>query len=429
MRKHAVVMSLVCAGACSKQPSTSEAQQSEQRVADEAKPELPEPAKNVEPTPTPGPSEAVETPSEPGEPGRELSAAAKRWAAGAHATPSRSSPPPTSVLGRLPKAEAVALVVSDRKLELVAAVPSGWRLELAAGALEHVSFEPASGLVIFFREQSVWAMDLLEPLAAEATAPAIVELARLPADPSATTPSEVILCFPPTSVRTIEWCRPEKPLPSDMDPAPEYLAINWDDEPSSTWHVPLEDIDYESPDTEQYKNVSLTMVGHEWLRARADRRQHFDSIISSVHGFFTATPMPGAPALAERCLDAEDCGKSLPLGVSGWEWVIVASDQGDLFHPSFAVYDPATQRWANLEQLLASTATWVPTAKLEPALDQLGAEVYPLFDGAGRVFADPSHEQLCWFRMGEQVATAVTCEAAGGHVAGFLSVSTQLGKI
>jgi hypothetical protein len=339
--------------------------------------------------------------------------------------PSRSKAPPTSLLGRLPKAEAVALVVLDDKLELVAAQPSGWRLELATGKLEHVTFEPASGLVFFYRDRSVWAIDLLEPLASEASRPAIVELARSPVKAPSSMPAQVSLCFPHPEYHS-EWqCWPEKPLPSDLDSSPEWLEIAWSDEPAATWHVPLEQLDDEEADS-QYDHVSLKMVGREWLRARADRRQHFASVTPSVHSFWDAKAMPGAPAFGERCLDPEHCGKSLPLGTSGWEWVVVGSD---MYHPYFAVYDPAKQRWANWTQLLAGTAAWVPTAELPQGLEGLGEENHPLFDGRGRVFASPSSQQLCWFRFDAQaeVASAVDCEDVGGSVVGFLSVSTELG--
>jgi hypothetical protein len=443
MRVHAVVVLLACASACSGRASRDEAQveakpeqpeQLEQEAVAKVEPSTPseptpaEPEPEPEPTPTPAAIEPAEAPAIE-------TPAARRWLEGAHATPSRSSPPPNSVLGRLSKADAIALVVSDHKLELVAAGPSGWRLELAAGTFEHVHFEPASGLVFFYRDRSVRAIDLLEPLSAQASSPPVFELARLPADAPAQTPSEVILCFPPPQPRPFWSCLPDEPLPSDVDPVPEYLEINWGDEPSATWHVPLEDIgefdgdEDGDEDAEQYKRVALNMVGSAWLQARADRRQHFEPISGSVHGFYQATPMPGAPALGERCLDAEDCGKSLPLGVSGWEWVVVGSDQGDLFHPFFAVYDPATKRWANWEQLLAGTAQWVPTSGLAARLDELGVEAYPLFDGGGRVFVGSSGEQLCLFAYDKQgkLATAVTCAAVGGYVAGFLSVSTELG--
>lgn len=69
------------------------------------------------------------------------------------------------------------------------------------------------------------------------------------------------------------------------------------------------------------------------------------------------------------------------------------------------------------------------TKELERRVDELGVEVFPLFDGGGRVFAGAASEQLCWFRYDEktEVATAVTCEKAGGTVVGFLSVRSYLG--
>jgi hypothetical protein len=351
-----------------------------------------------------------------------LDAAVQRWTAGVHATPSRTAPPPESVLERLPKAEAIALIEGKDKLELVAVAPSGWRLELATGDIDRANFDPATGLVFFLRDQAVWAVDLLEPLADGATPP-VVELARLPAKAPKHRPSVLILCVPPPEPRPFATCWPNEPLPSDVDPVPEYLAIEWEDKPAAAWYVPAEEED------EEYDRVELKLVGGDWLRARADRRPHFHKITGAVHNFYQATPLIGAPKLVDRCEDAEDCGKSVPLGVSGWEWVVVGSERGDLFHVNYAVFDPSRQRWANLEQLVAGTATWVPTSEVEASLDKLAVEAYPLFDGGGRVFAGPSDDRLCWFRYAEanEAASDLSCEDAGGRVAAFLSVPTQLG--
>jgi hypothetical protein len=435
MRAHAISM-LVCVAACTGGPPEKQAQigLDAERAVEQAKPEPPtEPAAKIEPPPTP-----VEPPPTPVEPAVEPTSAqpparapAERWRAGAIAAPSLAKPPPTSVLGQLPKAEAIALVLNEQKLELVAAQPSGWRRELVTGTLSHLEFEPATGLLFFYRDRSVWAIDLLEPLAADVVTPPVVELARRPDDGLTLMPGSVHLCFPPAESETYASCWPDEPLPTDVEPVPEYLEVYWADQPTAKWHVPFSYLDIDvNEDGEEHRDISLDMVGAEWLRARADRRQHFQAVRLSVHAFWQAEPMVNPPALAGRCLDPEDCGKSLPLGTSGWEWVVVGSDQGDLFHPYFAVHDPATKRWTKWEQLTAGAAAWVPTSELERRADELGDETYPLFDGGGRVFANPSHEQLCWFRFDNQaeIATGVTCKDAGGSVVGFLSVSTYLGS-
>src|SRR5690606_38979390 len=141
---------------------------------------------------------------------------------------SRANPPPSSVLGQLPEANAIALVLDedeDQELYLVTVPPSEWRMRIATGRITRVSFEPATGLVLFLRERSIWAVDLLAPHDGEPLAqPVEIELARIPKSAPVGKPSEVILCFPnPPSPFTS--CSPKRPIPNDAVWVPEYLEI------------------------------------------------------------------------------------------------------------------------------------------------------------------------------------------------------------
>jgi hypothetical protein len=435
MRRFASSLLLASLTACTESPPPTQTR---------AKPSAQQPAKVEAETPTKVEPEtpAVPVPAVPVEPVVPVEPPppkppAIRWVEDLPATPS-SAPPPTSVLGSLPKAEAVALVVGEEALELVAVGPCGWRLELVHQKVRHASFEPASSLVIFYSDFSAWAIDLREPLATPDAKPQPVELARIPKDVldrAKASPGQLSLCFPNGQPPPGGWsCSPNEPLPTDVDFMPEYLRIDWGDQPSATWQVPLT-LSNETGESgelgeehESLEQLEVQMLAGEWLRARADRRQHFSAAES--HGLFDATPLAGLPDLGKHCLDAEDCGKSLPLGVSGWEYVIVSSSQGDLFHPEYAVYDPTTQRWTSWKSIIAGTPNWALSSELEPLVEEMGEEEYVLFDAGGRVFVSPYPDQkLCRFRFaeGSQLATGVECIAAGGEVVGFLSGTVSLG--
>jgi hypothetical protein len=430
MRRFASSLLLASLAACTKSPPPTETR---------AKPSAEQPAKVEAETPTKvepdKPAEPVATkPAEPVEPAVPVEPLppkppAIRWVEEIGSTPV-SPPPANSVLGQLPQAEAVALVRSEEALELVAIGPSGWRLELLHEKVDHVSFEPASSLVIFHAD-SVWAIDLREPLATADAKPQKVELARIPkasleqADHAV---GELILCFPNGQPEPRGWsCSPSEPLPDDAEPMPEFLSIYWADEPFASWQVPVTKSD-EGDEYTSLEQLEVEMLGGEWLRARADRRQHFSA--GQAHDLYDAVPLAGLPDLGKHCLDAEDCGKSLPLGVSGWEYVIVSSSQGDLFHPEYAVYDPTTQRWTSWNSIIAGAPNWVASSELEPLVEEMGEEEYVLFDRGGRVFVSPYPDQkLCRFRFDEvsKLATGVDCIAAGGEVVGFVSGTVSLG--
>jgi hypothetical protein len=335
------------------------------------------------------------------------------------------------VLGQLPQAEAIAVVRGEESLELVAVGPSGWRLEIVHEKVRLVSYEPAGNLVIFYTD-SVWAIDLRDPLPSADAKPQRAELARIPKaslDQTDRNVGDLILCFPSGRPEPAGWwCSPREPLPDDVEPMPEFLSIYWADEPFASWQVPVTTFDEPGDEYTSLEHLEVDMIGGEWLRARADRRQHFS--YGSPHSLYDAIPLAGLPDLGKHCLDAEDCGKSLPLGVSGWEYVIVSSSQGDLFHPEYAVYDPTTQRWTSWKSIIAGTPNWVLSSELEPLVEEMGEEEYVLFDAGGRVFVSPyPDEKLCRFRFDEvsKLATGIDCIAAGGDVVGFLSGTVSLG--
>ena len=345
---------------------------------------------------------------------------AARWLKPIPPTPARAAPDPTSVLGKLPKAEAIALVAVDKGLELVAVGPSGWRLRLVEGTTHAASFEPTTGLVVFIHADTVSAIDLLEPRAeGQPPVPEPVVLAQL-SDKAESVPDALVVCVPKAKGLS---CHPDAPMASDVEPGPHYVAVHWDKEPGVVVHP-----GYDWENDEELDPVDLKLLAGDWLKARADRLAHFSDLDTRIHSYWRAEPLDGVEwtdAMRKTCLDAEDCGKSLPLGVSGWEWVVVASDQGDLFHPMFAVYDPATKRWASWTSLLEGKPKWIAHADLAKHVEELADEHYALFDAGGRVFEAGYPDRLCTFEGSP--TSGVRCVEAGGEVRGFLNISIPLG--
>lgn len=391
----------------------------------EAKPPIEPPPPPVEEPKSPPPEVAPEEPKPPATP-------AERWSAGVHFVP--TPPAASSVIARLPAARAIALVEGDDALELVAVGPSGWRLELAHGAIREASFDPASGLVIFVKDDSIWAIDLLEPLATPDAPPPAVELAKfptVPTDPPNLRPSDIILCVPPESSAPMRHptCWPREPDVTDAEPEPEYVSINWANKPNVLWHVILTQFDDDRETYESLEAVDVKLLAADWLRARNDRRDHFAP--GHDHGLYDATPLAGIPDFSKHCEDAEDCGKSLPLGSSGWEWVVVGSSRGDLYHPLIAVYNPSTKLWTSWESVVESVPKWIPSSELEPVLDEMRGEHYVLFDATGRVFRGSySQKTVCQFRFNDDphYAMGVDCEPVGGLVKDFVSGTVWLGE-
>ena len=344
-------------------------------------------------TPKPKPEEQAPTPVEaPVEPTPTIAAkpspppvpltAVQRWSIDIPRTPPLlANPPPKSILARVPEADATAIVATKRGLELVAVgAATPWRMTLTDMPATLPLFEPATALVIWLHKDSIWAVDLAEPLSDSKNAkPQRVEIARR-TEPIDWALSGLSLCIPDADSPTYETCWPPAPRTSQIEEIVEYLAVYWVKNPAAAWtrnSLYGKEDDYPDDDPAE---INLKMVGSEWLRARADRRVDFEWW-GGIHAFIWATVPAAKPAFADRCIEPEMCGKSLPFGISDWDYVVIRTWAGDLEHLEFALYSPLHRRWANLEGLADGTSGWVPDRQFSVFADDLGEEIYPRFDG------------------------------------------------
>ncbi|KIG16927.1 hypothetical protein DB30_03911 [Enhygromyxa salina] len=365
-------------------------------TAEQAPAEQPEVAAKPEDTKQPEPTDKPEVV----EPDPAPAPAPGSWASLVAPAPALSKAPADSVLAEVrAHAKPVALVSSEAGLKLVSL--AGMNKVLVPGPVDKAMYDPRSGIVLMIRDTSLLAIDLAAPVPA-GQLPKVTMLSS-----KATSEAELLLVYPDRHA-----------VVSQSDPGAMYLRVEFSATPSLALQSPMY-----PPEDEAAAPAPLGLLDSAWFSSRVDRHAWPAPTPGSGAIEFPYMPDDGKalnPAFEDRCASYH-CGASLPLGVGGYELVVVGDEQGDFTHVMSVVHDVAGDRWIGMEEWLNDGA-WVPTAELPAQLDTLAQEHAPRFDASGEVFTPYTRDkQLC--------TAQGACTPVDGEVVDFIAGGVELGAV
>ncbi|PRQ02701.1 hypothetical protein [Enhygromyxa salina] len=346
------------------------------------------------------PADPPEKPEAKPEPEPEPKPGSGKWASLVTPASALNKAPADSVLAEVrAHAEPVALIIGESGLKLVSL--AGMDKQLVAGPIDRAMYDPRSGIALMIQDTSLLAIDLAEPLPA-GQLPKVTTLSS-----KATSDAELLLVYPDRHA-----------VVSLSDMGAMYVRVEFTATPS----LALQSPSY-PPEGDEVAPEPLGLLDSAWFSSRVDRHAWPAQKPSSAALEFPYMPDDGKPLnplFADRC-SSYHCGASLPLGLSGYELVVVGDEQGDFTHVMSVIHDGAGDRWIGMEEWLSGGA-WVSTAELPGQLDTLAQEHAPRFDASGEVFTPYTRDkQLC--------TAQGACKPVDGEVVEFIAGGVEIGAV